>query len=370
MIALLIAASGGTLAYVFLLWYYLRHWSPETTPSTIPDTAPFCSIVIAARNEEACLATCLQSVLHQTYPRDRFEVIVVDDQSEDRTAQIAGQFPEVLLKHTTPESHGKKQALSLGIEAARGEIVVITDADCTVTPGWLRAVVAAFDEHTQMVTGPVLCLEVASAFGRFQALDLAGLACITAAGLQSGLHHLANGANMAFRRSAFNAVHGLSEGRPYASGDDLFLAQSIAAKYPQGLRYVWPADGIVHTRPCPTVQTFLRQRVRWASKNAGLPEKPIHYIWIMIWCIFVLDLATVFRAFFATPGNIVIALLPITALLAAEYFFLRRVVRFYGMKQLQKGYVVSALMHYAYVVSMGFLVVLQRQYSWKGRQVR
>jgi cellulose synthase/poly-beta-1,6-N-acetylglucosamine synthase-like glycosyltransferase len=366
---LLGAAITGTVLYLTLLRYYQYWWK---APSVIPKakhTNPFISIVIAARNESAHIDLCLRSVLGQSYPANQYEVIVVDDQSEDNT-YLKIQQDERVLALQTKASGGKKDALALGIEAARGELIAITDADCLVPESWLNSIAQAFDSDVQLITGPVLYHPEDSAFTRFQALDVLSLACITAAGIESGRHHLANGANMAFRIDAYNAVSGYATGGNFASGDDLFLAQAISAVYPGSIRYLWGQQSSVSTSACKSLHSFIEQRVRWASKNSGLPEKSVFWIWTGICIVFVLNLVTLISALFHSAISAFIGLIVFILIFHAEYWLLRRVATYYQQQSNLRGYLLSAIMHYCYVVLMGLIVPFRRHFQWKGRAMR
>lgn len=104
---------------------------------------PFVSVVIPCLNEEERLGACLDSVFSQDYPRDRYEVIVADNGSTDRSPAIAGEKGAVVVKASR---RGVAAARNAGVSAARGEIIVSIDADCTASPGWLRRMAAAFED--------------------------------------------------------------------------------------------------------------------------------------------------------------------------------------------------------------------------------
>src|SRR5260370_38796334 len=99
---------------------------------------PTVSAIIPARNEEACLRACLDSLVAQT--GIAFEVIVVDDHSTDRTREIALSFPGVRVIDASPLPQGwtgKNNAVTCGARAANGEWLLFTDADTVHLPGSL-----------------------------------------------------------------------------------------------------------------------------------------------------------------------------------------------------------------------------------------
>jgi cellulose synthase/poly-beta-1,6-N-acetylglucosamine synthase-like glycosyltransferase len=111
------------------------------------------SVVVPARNEEARIGACLDSLLRQDYPRDAYEVIVVDDASTDRTAEVAADFGVRVLRCGGAPSSSGTAARNVGVACARGEVVAFTDADCVAEPDWLRKLVAPFRDLTVGVCG-------------------------------------------------------------------------------------------------------------------------------------------------------------------------------------------------------------------------
>lgn len=102
---------------------------------------PSVSVVVPARNEEELIGGCLKSILSQE-PQP-LEVILVDNGSTDRTAEIAKALGARVIYQPNPGVHIARQT---GLEAARGDIIASTDADCIVKPGWIRAIVQGFSE--------------------------------------------------------------------------------------------------------------------------------------------------------------------------------------------------------------------------------
>jgi glycosyltransferase involved in cell wall biosynthesis len=110
----------------------------------VTETLPFVSIVVPVLNGEITLEESLATLLRVDYPSDRREVIMVDNGSTDRTAEILRAAP---VRYLFQPDRGTAKARNLGIEASQGEIVAFTDADCLVARGWLKALVAGFAEQ-------------------------------------------------------------------------------------------------------------------------------------------------------------------------------------------------------------------------------
>ena len=105
---------------------------------------PSATVIVAARDEEDNILTCLESLDKIEYPEEKLEIIIVDDNSTDRTGEIIADFiahkPKfkcIKPKREIGELKGKTNAIANAVEVSSGEIILTTDADCTVFPGWV-----------------------------------------------------------------------------------------------------------------------------------------------------------------------------------------------------------------------------------------
>ncbi|RPH94595.1 glycosyltransferase, partial [candidate division KSB1 bacterium] len=126
---------------------------------------PPVSVVIPARNEEQCLPDLLDSLLQVDYPMDRLQIIIINDQSTDRTREVAQSYQEKFqcrydVHDVVDEPDGKlvlkTRPLAQGLDRATGEVILMTDADCIVTPSWIRTVASYFTPGVGMVCGTTL----------------------------------------------------------------------------------------------------------------------------------------------------------------------------------------------------------------------
>ncbi len=378
-------------AYAALMGMYCRGWrllplwlAPEGLQ---PRTRV--SVVIPARNEAANIADCLESILNGSYPLDLLEIIVVDDHSEDATAAIVrefkrqeakdkGQKDRILLlslaehlgKGPSLNSH-KKKALALAIAHASGELIVTTDADCLAPPDWLRLIVAVFETRSpKIIAAPVVFQREKNLLQRFQSLDFLGLMGITGAGIRLGWQRLGNGANLAYPKAVFAEVGGFGHIDARASGDDLFLLQKVAKRWPEGVFFLKNADAAVRTAAAADWRAFFHQRLRWGTKNAALPEPgpkiALLIVFLFCWSILLNAVLVPFQ------GKISLALLAgqIAVKAACDFFFLREMCRFFDRRDLLRWFWPSFFLHVFYIAGVGLASLFFRRYEWKGRVVR
>lgn len=235
------------------------------------------SVVIAARNEAENIGSLLKDLVHQTYPSQLLEIIVVNDGSSDKTAEIVESFtqgnPNIRLLHAKDGPAWmapKKYALETGVRAARGELILVTDADCRVPSTWVETMAGYFDGQTGMVVGfsqigrkgePKTLLE------GLQALDFLSLMGAAAGACQLGFPLAGSGQNLAYRKQAFLEVGGYSQVGHRVSGDDVLLLQLIRRQTAWKIRFAFDRRSWVTTKPEPTLPALLNQRRRWASNG-------------------------------------------------------------------------------------------------------
>ena len=207
LIGVIIIAS---LLYVCLIYWILSLW--KIKPDHEPGEAlfsPNVSVIIAARNEEDNISKCVQSIISNDFEGRRFEIIVIDDHSEDKTKElINGLKAENVKVISLPEGHyGKKNALTLGIKEAQYPIILTTDADCVTGRNWLSSHSHNYiNEKISLCTSFVLPFDDKSILSSFQFFDLASTMATTKAGIDGKQFYLANGANMSFRKDSFLSV--------------------------------------------------------------------------------------------------------------------------------------------------------------------
>ena len=124
------------------------------------------SVIIPVYNDASRIRLALNALLNQTYPNDAYEIIVVDNKSNDGTPQVVEEFQQRLPKKVRlafeNETQSSYAARNRGIEVARGEILAFTDADCIPQPTWLNAGVRALDKELAGSGGGQIALTIHS----------------------------------------------------------------------------------------------------------------------------------------------------------------------------------------------------------------
>lgn len=357
--------------YSLLILYYWLAW--KSAPVYIPDISKGLkiSLIIPARNEAKNIGALLSSLQRQTYPRELFEIIVVDDSSSDETANVVRQYPKVTLLHLNESGVNsyKKKAIETGITASSGEWIVTTDADCTVQPEWLQTIVS-YQQKTNavLIAAPVDLNCNVTLLQIFQATDFMILQAITGASVHKKIHSMGNGANLAYEKKSFYEVSGFAGIDNIASGDDMLLIHKIWKRYPGKLHYLKSKKAIVTTQPMQTWKTFFNQRIRWASKAKQYDDKRITVVLLLVYLFNLSFLALVVAGFFCYYYWLWLAGFWIVKTLV-EWPLAYSTSVFFDKQKLLKYFFFFQPLHIVYIILSGLLGQLGK-YEWKGRKVK
>jgi cellulose synthase/poly-beta-1,6-N-acetylglucosamine synthase-like glycosyltransferase len=316
---------------------------------------PFVSVVISARNEAERIGTCLEALARQSYPRDRYEVIVVDDRSDDDTASVVRRFERRLPALTVlridtpdPDMAPKKFAIQTGIQAARGRIILCTDADCRPEPKWIESMTACFTESVGMVIGyspidPNRGLSVLQSFVALDSLALASLACASALWKKPVT---ATGRSFAYRREVFDEVGGFRSIGRFISGDDDLLLQLVRKTH---WSVAYCTESLVPTDPPSGYRQFMHQKIRQASKGRHYTPGTIA---TLVW-IYFFNLSLVLWAPWGWWHGEPLAAMPLLIKLIADFGLLMTGgIRFRRLRFLL-AYPLIGLLHPLYIVVFG-----------------
>lgn len=360
------------IAYSILIIYYWLGWKniPVFVSSTKKLQTRF-SVIIPARNEEANIGKLLAALSLQSYPKDLYEVIVVDDHSTDKTAEVVKQFPDVRLiafMDTTTNS-AKKKALEIGIDKAQGEWIVTTDADCIPPETWLYTIAAFKEKYNPVcIAAPVLFSSNSSLLHLFQSMDFLVLQGITGASVYKKAHPMGNGANLAYEKKIFYEVKGFAGIDKIASGDDMLLVNKIMRAYPGRVHFLKSKQAIVTTLPMQSWQEFINQRRRWASKTFYYKNWKIFSVLLIVYLFNLSFLVLLAAGFLNQRYWICLAGLWVGKTIL-EFPFLYSITAFFNRKQLLWYFFFLQPLHIGYTLLAG-LLGQSRKYEWKGRMVK
>lgn len=202
------------------------------------------------------------------------EIWIIDDHSQDETLTVAqayaAQFQQVRVLRLPAPLAGKKAALQYGLQHTTAELIVTTDADTRHEHDTLSRLLAPFaDPAIQATAGWIRLKAPPTLLGALQQIELAGVLQLTAGSWSQGEPLTANGALLAYRKSAFEAVQGWGKAQNHPSGDDDILIQRIRLHFGRGALAFTSA--VAETPAAPTWKAFLAQRLRWLSKRHLYP---------------------------------------------------------------------------------------------------
>ena len=270
---LLALVGSGSLTYIIFVIRFYFGW--KRYKPVLNFEKKRVSVVIVARNEAKNLPLLMTCLLSQDYPRELYEIVLGDDDSQDDTEKIMRGYIEAGHNIKYIRSMGradvvspKKVALSRAIEAAEGDIILTTDADCMVPISWISSMVAHFSEDVSMVAGYSRTLipawDKASILQKYEHFDFALTYMVLGGGYTLGKSWACIGQNLAYRKSAWEAVGGFSKIMHLISGDDINLMQLMRQENHKIIFNFAPAS-FAHTHPVKTWKQFINQRSRWAS---------------------------------------------------------------------------------------------------------
>jgi len=354
------------MLYYFFLWKKIPVYKNSVSPSS-----PKLSVLIAARNEEETIGHLLTALENQSYPKEFFEVIVIDDHSTDKTAEVIRQFEDVIVLHLNEPvvNSFKKKAIETGIQEATGDLIITTDADCLPGKEWL-ATIASFqvEKNSVFIAAPVVYEHQDNVLGIFQALDFLTLQGITAVSVHHKLFGMSNGANMAYSRKLFNEVNGFRGVDKIASGDDMLLMNKIWKNNKERIHYLFSREAIVTTPAMNSWKNFINQRIRWASKAAHYKNFSITIVMLIVY-IFNLLFPILFVAGFWNNEYFFWLIVLWVGKTIIERPFVHAVATFYGKQNLLKYFLFFQPLHIMYTIVAGLLGQFG-SYEWKGRKVR
>jgi len=372
MFIIIILSFFTLFSYCLLMFIFINGWM-KTDLYVVPEQVfeIKCSIIIAARNEAGHIENILSDIIQQNYPRELFEIIVVNDHSDDNTGDIVSFFQQgnaISLINLLDENTGKKAALAEGIKLSNGEFILTLDADCRIGKNWLQTMVSFYKENnSSLLMGPVDFHPKKGYWNQTQNLEFLSLVGTSASAINNDQAFLCNGANLAFKRKVF-----LQFEDPYnqkiSSGDDIFLLHKIKNASNPLIHFVKNTDAIAYTNGVDSLKSFFAQRIRWASKSTRINDsETLVFIAIItamnLLLVFLLaasiinsNILFVFAACFGTKTIV-------------DYAFFKQILPFFKKENLLKQIPVTNFLYFLYFAIMMILSLFLKP-NWKGRKIK
>jgi len=264
--------SGMALVHVlFVCLTYGRLAFYKRKAPNVPLDLPPVSVIIAARNESENLYEHLPSILNQDYPG--FEVIVVNNQSIDDSsyllAALQRQHPNLKVIEVARSQHikpGKKLPLTLGIKAAKNELLLFTDADCQPNGNqWLKSMTSHFTVKQELVLGFGPYYQERGFLNRWIRFDTTWTGMNYFSFALAGMPYMGVGRNLGYTKTLFQRVNGFRSHYAIPSGDDDLFVQEAAAKRNYSINL--DPESFCYSKPHQTWQGWLRQKSRHFSTS-------------------------------------------------------------------------------------------------------
>lgn len=336
---------------------------------------PFVTVIVPFRNESEVIVKCLRSLEAQNYPHEKYEILFIDDFSNDNSILELNSNKRLLntqvisVPNDFQKLSPKKRGIKFGIEKSRGEIILTTDADCVHPEEWIETMVSAFDDTTGFISGPVKFSDTKGFFGKNQQLEFGGLVLTGAGLIGANKPTICNAANIAYRKEAFEFVGGFEDNQHLSSGDDEFLMQKIAKSGKYKVQFHFSAKTLVETEANKTLDGFIQQRKRWASKGLFYNDKMLIVKLVFIYFYFLslptqLLLGLLFNSIFLYP--FIVMLLGKVIL---EYLILKKGIPLIYTTIEFPVFVFAEMLHTPYIILAG-LAGSFGNFEWKGRNLK
>ena len=349
----------------------VKSFSPERY-----DVKTTFSVVIPFKNEAENLYELLESIFKLNYPKNLYEVILVNDDSEDDSVGIIQSFLTkrpfdcaqgdiIILDNDRKTNSPKKDALTTAIKQAKFDWIVTTDADCIVPENWL----ANFDGYIQnkkpkLIVAPVTYHKVNSFLKRFQLLDALSLQGATIGGFGINKPFLCNGANITYKKELFFELKGFEGNTNIASGDDIFLLEKAVKHCLERIHYLKSKNAIVLTKPQPNLNQLIAQRIRWAAKTSSYNNGFGKLTGLAVLIMNASVICSLICAFFQIISLKLFGYIFVIKF-SVDFLLIYKASRLFNQENVLSSFVLSSLIYPFFSVYVA-LVSVFKGYKWKG----
>ena len=365
MLAILIAAFYGRL-----ISRITKGWTElEKAPGDIHPEVKI-SVLVPFRNEKENIIMLMEALRQQDYPVELFEVILINDHSNDggdEAARLVGNTSSIQCLDLPEGMSGKKRALQLGIDHAGGQLIVTTDADCRPGKGWLSSIASYYSRwQFKMIAGPVAIADPKGFMSKFQALEFTSLVASGAGAIKSVMPIMCNGANLAYEKSAFEEVGGFRGNEHIAGGDDIFLLEKFKKKFgSRQIGFAKDRQAIVYTDAAKDLKHFLNQRFRWVSKSPAYRDPAMILTAVLVLLVNLGLLTTLVWGFWSPEMLMVFGVMFLLKCLI-DLPILWNATGFFDQRKLMAWYLPFQFIYFIFVSLVGILGNII-PYRWKNK---
>ena len=336
------------------------------------------TVIIPFRNEERSLPTLLKSIQELDYPKELFEIIFVDDASEDGSVDIISQFINKrsfgstnihIINNNRKTGSPKKDAINTAIDIGQFDWIITTDADCIVPKNWLLSFDAFIQKNKpKLIVAPVTYTINNRFLEQFQLLDFLSLQGSTIGGFGINKAFLCNGANLCYSKQVFKKVNGFDGNEFIASGDDIFLLEKISKSNPNKVHYLKSKEAIIKTEPQHTFKKLVNQRVRWAAKSTAYNDPFSKLVSIVVFAMNAFLIILLLTSVLGYNSWQLLLFLFVLKFLV-DLILIFKTAAYFKQLHVLKHFVMSSLL-YPFFIMFVIIVSLKSDYSWKGRQFK
>jgi len=357
------------IIYVYQIGRWKYHWdhTAEFTPSAAVNAG--ISVIVAFRNERKNIETLLACLQKQAYPHHLFEVILVDDNSNDSSdtvvKQVCGRFTNYRYVSNSGNPAGKKSAIRTGIRHASYELIVTTDADAVMPEKWLATISSFYQEKKpELIIGLTDLLARDGFTNEFMEAEFISLVASGAAAATADCPIYCSGANLAFTKRLYNESLDSMKDR-IVSGDDTFMLHS-AKKSGDKILLLKSLNALVTVVAPGSISEFVNQHKRWISKSRHYTDRDIIYTALIV---FITNLMIVISFILLITTGLLVFLLLWLLKSVMDLLLLRSFYNYLGKKQGILKFMLFTLVYPFYVVIISFSGLFT-SFTWKGRMYK
>ena len=324
-------------------------------------------IIVCARNEESHIANCIEAILAQEYPEQLVSVYFVNDHSTDSTLEILQSIVDSRLSiiDLPPGTEGKKAGIKFAIGQSQSPLIIQTDADCVMSPGWIKNWVNLFSDQKIHLGAGLVYSENSdgSWLSTFQDLDFRATMVLQHFALNKAKIPLGNAANMAFGRKAYQKIKNDIRKEELRSGDDIFLLEAFLAADPAQVLFHSDPEFAVTTQAASSWAKLFSQRTRWAEKTSHYKGSKLKSVLGLIGFSYSIVLVGILGMFFQ-PGLI----LPVSVLLIflslCNHWWFQKIA---GRTACIESFLFTCT-HVVFTLAIGLFSLAGAKKPWKGRK--